>query len=1844
MIKKYSLVVVAFLCFVLSGFGQVAITPIRTDVAGFGTWTDTDVAGTTYLQLLRATSSTITPAMNFNTYTNETLDFTARTFGGVDTAENTVTVSISTDDGGTWTVLGTRTPANNTLTAQAQFDLSSYNGTQVRIRFTVAGTNNGIGIGIDEIAIRGVLPVNLVDWCNLQFPQVGNTTVGTVFNVYAQVREAGVTNLPGGDPNISAWIGYNTANTNPNTWTNWIPATFNTQVNATDDEYVANIGTLPTLPSGTYYYASRFQYNGSGFRYGGYNTGGGNGFWDTTVDISGVLSVDTVDFCNLQFPGVGSITLGDAFGVYGQVYEQGVTPGVGQGLNIMAEIGYSTSNTNPNTWTNWIPTTYNAACSDCNVVAGIPQNDEYLGELGAAITSPGTYYYATRFTLNGGVYLYGGIAPDGLSGGLWNNSSYISGVLTVANVPQCHTEDFTNIPTSSSAYTTRTWTGTGGTWTATDARTDQTITGPAITVRNGSLTSPQFTDGIGSLTVTTQLKFPGSSGTFDLKVNGMIVGTVPYSATATTTTISGINVPYDVIITLDNNSTPSNRVAFDDLSWTCYDCPSPAADPTGTIAGDTPECDSTELTYSLPSATTFWQTTADGHSTANPTTTPLEATTSGTYYVNTFDGTCWSINSVAYAVVINYSPVITTQPVNAVASVGDTVTFTVVATNATSYQWQESADGIVWTNVGPNSNTYTQNNIQLSKNGYKYRVIISSGTCGVLVSDIVTLNVYDSNCINEVFADTALPVGWGGNSTNDTGATHYLSGPNCRALALNRNIITPAVDNPEVLQFYQDASASGEGQIATVEYRIGAGAYVPFYSFAVTQAGNTETLDLTNAAGVDLSSNTNVTFRFRSTFNTWYLDDVKVFCTPCTNPTTVATALPSSGPEGTYVTINGSDFTASTVVKFNGISATIDSWTPNQLVVIVPAGATDGDIVISTVGVCDSAIAFDVIDKDDSACQSTFNGTDLFIYEIFDEDNNANGPPVDYGNGGMITILNPTLQTVNLNNYRIYRTGTVGSLPYSVWFSPSGTLAPGELYRIRVSASECTGYVTPYDDVVIGFNADDGFELRKFDTTTSAYVSIDQALTPNYVGYYMLRNLSASNPSTTYNASDWTITDIYNPPANTTTCVPVGVTPTFDGGLPIINSFFTTSNVCDTASITIDASEGYNETSPADTKQLNFEWYYFDGVTNVWTQITSGGDYLITNTINDVTGVGTSTLDVDNVYNKVDYQFYCSVREDNNTCYVASDAIKLDIAQTIWRSGVWNPAPPDINTIAVIDDNYDTGVNAGGQTSFSACQLIINAPYTLNVDNSTYVEVENFATVDGNLIVQTHGSFVQRADFNNGFVLNSGGSAMVNKSTSVINNWYDYTYWSSPVFGTTVGAAIDIAPANRRFWYDAANYLDVTMETNNDNGTVPGHDDIDDAAPFDWQVAPAGMIMAPGQGFAATVLNSGMFPGTRQITFDGPYNTGTITTPIFYNGPNGDNDWNLIGNPYPGALSFNDLYDANTAFIDGAAYLWSHSTIPPSNTNNGNEAQNFRDDYAIINRFVGNVAGGSGVTPDPGNYIPSGQSFFVKGLSNGNVTFNNAMRVADESSNDQFFRSGMPQPNKLWMNLTSNNGVFSQLLVGYVDGATNGEDGMAYDTQRNLSSGVMSALYTLIDGVDEKKYAIQGKSISSLNLDETIPLGFYTSITEPTTYKLSIADLQGEFFNSNTIYLKDNLLNVTYNLSSSDYIFSSQSGEFNNRFEIVFRDQALSVIDNEIPASGLSIIELPNGQVKFNVGNGLDILSVEIIDMLGRTLYNLKGNSPSEVYELTGLSQAAYMAKVTLSNGQVITKRAVKRY
>jgi len=991
---------------------------------------------------------------------------------------------------------------------------------------------------------------------------------------------------------------------------------------------------------------------------------------------------------------------------------------------------------------------------------------------------------------------------------------------------------------------------------------------------------------------------------------------------------------------------------------------------------------------------------------------------------------------------------------------------------------------------------------------------------------------------------------------------------------------------------------------------------------------------------------------------------------------------PSSGPVGTTITVTGSNFGASTSTTLSGITATHSVLSSTTMEVVVPNNATTGNLVVVNDSGCTSSILFNIIDEIVGGCEGGSDLSDLIISEVTD----ATTGGVSY-----IEIYNGTGGNVQLNNYslEVYSNGNS---------TPSGTispLGPGNLsnnstYVIAIgvtgtpdASNTCSitggnGELAELTSGIGGINKKDNEHDAIRLLKSSGTVVVDQfgvyqdktwmeatSITGDR-GFNFRRLITASPlPNPNFNLNDWNIIDWAGSgqsSCSTNDYSDIGFYDFSTASAPSITTQpVASASTCDlTATLSVIATEGFSGSN-----LLTYHWYYSAPGDAGWTAVPNASPY---------SGETTNVLDISNTLALNGYQYYCQVRENDVTCYKATNAVKLDVYTTTWNGSTWSNGTPTIGTLATLNGNYNTSTNGG---SFSACSLTINTGFTLNIADGNYVEVENDLTVNGNVIVQPKGAFVQNNDSGSvdGDVLIDKTKIVVNKLTAPTNYWYEYTYWSSPVSGEIINDGLAEATSNRRFWFNAQNFLDQCAETNNDNSCVPGQDGIDDAAPYDWTLAAGTDIMLKGVGYASTHRSDLFFappPATLPYqfvyTFEGPFNNGEIKVPIYRNDLEmNDTNSNFIGNPYPSAIDVDEFFDMNaydvslnpTGALEGVVYLWSQNTLP-SATANGNQNLNFSDlDYAMINAGTGGAAGGDGVIPN--GYIPSGQGFFVNysntgavvstngTIKTGEVIFNNAMRVKGASDNAQFFRTTNPNPskskgnsNKLWINLTSDIGVTNQVLVGYVDGATNGNDGLYYDVPRAFKPRTALALYSLSQA-DESKYAIQGKEPNSLNLEEVIPLGFYTAINGATLYKFSLAQFKGDFFNANTVYLKDKLMNVVHDLSQSDYSFTSVVGEFKDRFEIVFKSETLSDIELQQNTKKLSIIELGDGRVQFKSNNNLTIQSVKIIDILGRTLYQLKGANSSEIYNLSNLSQATYIAKVELSNGQVITKRAVKR-
>src|SRR5260370_38533461 len=75
----------------------------------------------------------------------------------------------------------------------------------------------------------------------------------------------------------------------------------------------------------------------------------------------------------------------------------------------------------------------------------------------------------------------------------------------------------------------------------------------------------------------------------------------------------------------------------------------------------------------------------------------------------------------------------------------------------------------------------------------------------------------------------------------------------------------------------------------------------------------------------------------------------------------IARLNPVSGVVGTAVTISGANFGATqgtSTVTFNGIAATVTSWSSTSIVAPVPVGATTGNVVVTVGGVASNGVSF----------------------------------------------------------------------------------------------------------------------------------------------------------------------------------------------------------------------------------------------------------------------------------------------------------------------------------------------------------------------------------------------------------------------------------------------------------------------------------------------------------------------------------------------------------------------------------------------------------------------------------------------------------------------------------------------------------------------------------------------------------------------------------------------------------------------------------------------------------------------------------------------------------------------
>ena len=261
----------------------------------------------------------------------------------------------------------------------------------------------------------------------------------------------------------------------------------------------------------------------------------------------------------------------------------------------------------------------------------------------------------------------------------------------------------------------------------------------------------------------------------------------------------------------------------------------------GTPAGNispsaNPACGNSVLTYDSPSASVYWQTTANGTSTALPSTSPYTATNSGTYYVRGYNGSCWS--TALASVPVTVTPVVTvsiapTATQNLLTGVNGT-TLNATETGATGREWFYGtvAGGPYTTSTGNTSTSYAPN---FATNGTYYIVCRSTNSCGSVTSNAVQINVTP---LQPPVITHASPLG----NTSSTSARTANAVISSQAALTGAPMLYYRVDGSSWIAVTGTLVSGSLGSGATYSFTIPGqptGSWVEYYFSASNAAGTT---------------------------------------------------------------------------------------------------------------------------------------------------------------------------------------------------------------------------------------------------------------------------------------------------------------------------------------------------------------------------------------------------------------------------------------------------------------------------------------------------------------------------------------------------------------------------------------------------------------------------------------------------------------------------------------------------------------------------------------------------------------------------------------------------------------------------------------------------------------------------------------------------------------------------------------------------------------------------------------------------------------------------------------------
>ena len=707
----------------------------------------------------------------------------------------------------------------------------------------------------------------------------------------------------------------------------------------------------------------------------------------------------------------------------------------------------------------------------------------------------------------------------------------------------------------------------------------------------------------------------------------------------------------------------------------------------------------------------------------------------------------------------------------------------------------------------------------------------------------------------------------------------------------------------------------------------------------------------------------------------------------------------------------------------------------------------------------------------------------------------------------------------------------------------------------------------------------------------------------------------------------------------------------------IIDVYVKEKNICSTwndgnAIIGIQNVNGTIATVATNRNGLSTDWSVPTATPEAWRFTPVGSN--VPTTIKWYEGSGTTGIvvgttasvnvcpTINTIYTAEVTYTLCSGLSFSNT---AQTPVTVTINK-VWNGSVntdwngannWSPNVLPSASESVSIPNVTNKPVIGSGVNALACSISIanGSSLTINSNNNIIVTNAVNAGIGGTLILENDASLIQ---INN--VANTG-TIIYNRIAPNIKG-SDYVYWSSPVASQNINT-IYTTPIQ------GSKYLWNTIGANANGGLGNWNDST-------------GVTMTAGQGYIVRgSSNYGMAATNIATTFSGVPNNGNITikakrgdmtastVPSFYTNSAlsiTDDNWSLLGNPYPSAINGLQFLQTNASNLIGTLYLWRHLNNPALIASPF--YQNFTYNYNSSDYLGVNYTGTT--TPGASDIIKSGQAFMVQriegaqDLTGVDVVFNNAMRlnVGVPYANNNFYRNAIQidsqnnnqhftnlERHRIWLDIIDDTTMLSETtLLGYVQGATQNIDNL-FDGPLAISN--TTQIYSI---QDNQNLIIQGRALPFEVYDE-VQLG--VNVVSNGNYKIALNTVDG-LFESQNIYLEDKLLNITHDMKMAPYNFTSEIGIFNDRFIMKYANTSLAI--NQFETS--NDFRITTGQKLTLFSSNQNIKKVEIFDLLGRKIDEYKNlNTKNLVLENLLKSNKIYIIKTTFENHSVIAKKVI---